>query len=172
MWVDDVDADPSWSEKVEERLLWRGRSTGMSMGSFNNWNTSQRIRLVEMANRRGGETKVLFPNGNKAGPVGFPTNVKTSALNAGWMDVAFVDRPIQCGEENANVTLRDPETGFSFCDHIGWKYEWRRVQTHYEAWRYKYILDVSDCGHYMRRSSADYTLIRLMGVPGVPVSSV
>ena len=135
--TEGVGADPLWSDKVDQRLLWRGRNTGVLHQSGNEWNLSQRIRLVEMGTRRGGETNVLLPRGSTAsagdggtwnGAVGYGETVSTSALNAAFMDVAFVGKPIQC---------RDP-----VCAELQRMFEWRNYQSWQDAWVYKYIIDV------------------------------
>ena len=135
--TEGVGADPLWSDKVDQRLLWRGRNTGVLHQSGNEWNLSQRIRLVEMGTRRGGETNVLLPRGPTAsagdggtwnGAVGYGETVSTSALNAAFMDVAFVGKPIQC---------RDP-----VCADLQRMFEWRNYQSWQDAWVYKYIIDV------------------------------
>ena len=63
------------------------------------------------------------------GPMGYGENVPTSALNAAFMDVAFVGKPLQC---------REP-----VCEQLKHMFEWRRYQPWQDAWLYKYIMDVS-----------------------------
>lgn len=133
---DEVGADPLWGEKEDERLLWRGSNTGILHQAGNWWNASQRVRLVELGTRRGGETRVLLPRGpggigggKRDDAVGYGENVRTSALNAAFMDVGFVGEPIQC---------REP-----VCEELGHMFEWRAYQSWQDAWMYKYIMDVS-----------------------------
>ena len=139
----DVGMDPAWDDKVDERLLWRGSNTGIIHRVGHAWNSSQRIRLVEMGTRRGGDTRVLLPRGPGGGSggegdahggwdsvaVGYGENVHTSVLNAAFMDVAVVGKPIQC---------REP-----VCEELQRLFVWRGYQSWQNAWAYKYIMDVS-----------------------------
>ena len=133
-YADDLGVDPAWADKVDLRLLWRGSNTGTRHETGNMWNSSQRIRLVEMGTRRGGEMRVLLPRGPGDGgawdgPVGHGESVPTSVLNAAFMDVSFVGKPLQC---------REP-----MCEELKQMFEWRRYQPWQDAWLYKYIMDVS-----------------------------
>lgn len=129
-WVDqdEMGIDPPWADKVDERLLWRGSNTGTLFQEGGDWNTSQRIRLVAMGTRRGGETRVLFPRGDRTSGVGFGENVKWNVLNSAFMDVAFVGNPVQCRGD--------------LCEILQDMFEWRKKQSYTEAWHYKYIMDV------------------------------
>ena len=127
---DEIGADPAWDEKPDERLLWRGSNTGILYQDGALWNISHRIRLVEMGTRRGGTTRVLIPRQAASG-VGSGEEFKTSLLNTGFMDVAFVKEPIQC---------RGP-----ICNQLKHMFEWRVTQSWQDAWQYKYIMDVSRC---------------------------
>jgi len=136
-WVeqDELGIDPPWADKVDERLLWRGSNTGTLFKEGGDWNTSQRIRLVAMGTRRGGETRVLFPRGeevDRTSGVGFGENVKWNVLNSAFMDVAFVGNPVQCRGE--------------LCGVLQNMFEWRKKQSYTEAWHYKYIMDVDGNG--------------------------
>ncbi|KAF8576914.1 glycosyltransferase family 90 protein [Ramaria rubella] len=153
-WVEEVGVDPQWEDKIDTRLLWRGSNTGALHAEGKEWNVSQRIRLVEMGTRRGGVTSVLMPRGGMMGDVdgeevvddedmdmvvpgwdgavGRGTRVSTSALNAAFMDVAFVGRPIQCRG--------------AVCETLQKMFEWRKRQTWREAWEYKYIMDIDGNG--------------------------
>ncbi|KAF8576246.1 glycosyltransferase family 90 protein [Ramaria rubella] len=152
-WTDEVGTDPEWEEKSDSRLLWRGSNTGVLHREGNEWNVSQRIRLVEMGTRRGGEMRVLMPRGvgdgdveavrvgesededvvpGWEGGVGYGTTIRMSALNSAFMDVAFVGAPMQC----------QPPV----CDVLKGMFEWRSRQTWQDAWQYKYIMDIDGNG--------------------------
>ena len=135
-----VTLDPAWRDKPDERLLWRGSNTGTLHKAGNWWNVSQRVRLVELTTRRGSETRVLLPRraggvrgaapgGRWDSVVGNGESVRTGVLNAAFMDVGFVGRPIQC---RGNV-----------CEDLRRMFEWRGYQSSQAAWVYKYIMDVS-----------------------------
>ncbi|KAF8487547.1 hypothetical protein JB92DRAFT_3022176 [Gautieria morchelliformis] len=125
-----VGEDPAWGDKVDTRLLWRGSNTGISYQEGTDWNTSQRTRL-------GGETQVLLPpaasgrvggvSGWDAAAVGHGEPVRTSALNAAFMDVAFAGKPVQCQG--------------SVCSLLQNMFQWRAFQSWQDAWVYKFIMD-------------------------------
>ncbi|KIJ36259.1 glycosyltransferase family 90 protein [Sphaerobolus stellatus SS14] len=93
--------DVVWGDKWDERLLWRGSNTGYLFEDGLEWNSSQRVRLVELGTRRGGEVRVLLPKGENK-PVGHGETVKRAMINAAYLDVAFVGKPIQCKEVDGN----------------------------------------------------------------------
>ncbi|KAF8487546.1 glycosyl transferase family 90-domain-containing protein [Gautieria morchelliformis] len=140
-YTDDVGEDPAWGDKADARLLWRGSSTGILHQTGNEWNSSQRIRLVEMSTRRGGEMQVLLPRGPGGsagdgsgwdGAVGFGDPVRASTLNAAFMDVSFVGKPIQCIEP--------------VCTELKRMFQWHPYQSWQDAWMYKYIMDIDGNG--------------------------
>lgn len=120
-----------WDNMYDERLLWRGSTTGANHAQDTLWwNVSQRIRLVEMATRRGGETRVLSPPlAGRDAAVGFGRTLKYNALNNAFMDVAFSGKPHQCDEKMCAILSR--------------MFEFRKLMTFKEAIGYKYIMDVS-----------------------------
>lgn len=127
------DKVPTWDDMFDDRLLWRGSTTGSYYSSENPWwNMSQRIRLVEMATRRGGETRVLIPHLVPDAPVGFGHTLKYNTLNTAFMDVAFVGQPHQCEKK--------------LCDAISNMFEFRKRMPLPEAGGYKYILDIDGNG--------------------------
>jgi hypothetical protein len=97
--------DLPWDRKVNERLGWRGRTTGMYASPDSWWTNGHRARLVTLANAFEGNVSVLrvpprkSVSGGEATPVGQPRNVPLSRVNSAWMDIAFTDRPIACDED-------------------------------------------------------------------------
>ncbi|KAJ7238056.1 glycosyl transferase family 90-domain-containing protein [Mycena haematopus] len=134
-WVEDIfprSDDPPWDEKVDERVLWRGSSTGISYSSRSRWQNSHRITLMRIANDLKGTIAILSPFKAAAEPVGDPIEVRKSRLNPGIMDVAFAGDPIMC----------DPET----CKQLQRIFPWRRRQSVQESGDYKYVIDVDGNG--------------------------
>ncbi|KAF8517358.1 hypothetical protein BU17DRAFT_76415 [Hysterangium stoloniferum] len=124
--------DPDWDDKPDDRLLWRGSNTGTLARPGTEWNVSQRIRLVELATRRGGELKVLLPPDNRDASVGHGETLKIGALNAAYMDIAFSGKPTQCRDH--------------ICGELERMFEWRKRQSWGDAWMYKYIMDIDGNG--------------------------
>ncbi|KAJ7040651.1 glycosyl transferase family 90-domain-containing protein [Mycena alexandri] len=134
-WVDDIlprSNDPEWDDKVDERLLWRGSSTGIFHSKKTRWQNSHRISLLRVANDLKGTMAILSPKTSNTEPVGEPIEVRKARLNPGIMDVAFAGDPIMC----------DPET----CSHLMKIFPWRRRQSVQEAGDYKYVIDVDGNG--------------------------
>ncbi|KAJ7088684.1 glycosyl transferase family 90-domain-containing protein [Mycena epipterygia] len=134
-WVDDIlprSNDPEWDDKVDERLLWRGSSTGIMHSGRTRWQNSHRIGLLRIANDLKGTIPILSPMKSKTEPVGEPIEVRKSRLNPGIMDVAFAGDPIMC----------DAET----CMLLQKIFPWRRRQSVQEAGDYKYVIDVDGNG--------------------------
>lgn len=167
-WTEDVGVDPPWEEKRDDRMLWRGKTTGIYFKEgvpWSEWNSrsylrqirlhrifpvdypadiSQRINLVSHTARTSGQTPVYdVPEPLKA--VGSPRDTALSELNADLVDVAFVDEAIQCDSE--------------LCEEIGKEYKFG-VRKDWAAGnqsvtliiqfiglltaRYKYLLDLGE----------------------------
>ena len=131
-WQEDVyprSDDPAWNDKLDERLLWRGSSTGIFHGNKIRWQNSHRDFLVRYTNDLNGTLSVLRPTSNETEIVGSPKQYHKSKLNPALLDVAFSGKPTQCS----------PDT----CDLLREIYPWRERQSVKDAGNYKYIVDVS-----------------------------
>nr|XP_019015081.1 uncharacterized protein I206_01169 [Kwoniella pini CBS 10737]OCF53862.1 hypothetical protein I206_01169 [Kwoniella pini CBS 10737] len=133
-WTEDVGDDPIWEEKKDDRMLWRGKTTGIYFKDEVPWNISQRINLVSKTAEPLGHIPVLdVPsqhNPNK--PVGAPRNTPLSQLNAELMDVAFVDQAIQCDQD----VCYQIQEGYKFAGRKTWS----------QGNQYKYLLDIDGNG--------------------------
>src|SRR5882762_2473565 len=91
-WIADVhhQDDPDYEDKLDERLLWRGTTTGMFAASNTRWRSQQRMRLVAWANERNGTAFVLPPT-KKTERVGKGKLLPKSRLNPAMMDIAYAD---------------------------------------------------------------------------------
>ncbi|KIN94740.1 glycosyltransferase family 90 protein [Pisolithus tinctorius Marx 270] len=126
--------DVPWSEKVDERLDWRGSPTGMYASPETLWMHAHRQRLVKLTSTIEGNTSVLCVPLDASSPVGEPLQLRMARVNPAWMDVAFSGKPLAC-EENAGT-----------CKLMEEMFEFRRVQGRKEEGRYKFILDVDGNG--------------------------
>ncbi|KAF8201269.1 glycosyltransferase family 90 protein [Mycena galopus ATCC 62051] len=134
-WVADVlprADDPPWDDKPDERVLWRGSSTGISYSPRTRWQRSHRIALVRAANEVAGTMALLSPLRGPHEPVGAPEEVRKARVNPGVMDVAFAGEPIMCDKETCGML----KTMFPF----------RPRQSVKEAGDYKYVIDVDGNG--------------------------
>ncbi|KAF9004583.1 glycosyl transferase family 90-domain-containing protein [Cyathus striatus] len=87
-WVEDIfprSEDPEWDDRIEERLMWRGTSTGMWRKDDTYWKHQQRDFLVWATNEVNGTVRVLPPDRSKK---------ERARLNPALMDTAFVGDPI------------------------------------------------------------------------------
>ena len=132
-WVSDLEAkwDLPWEQKMDERLNWRGSTTGLFASPENAWRHAHRSRLVSLANAIEGNLTIFSVPKNEWEMVGEPEEIKIARVNPAWMDVAFVGKPIVC--DDARGTCRDMEEAWEF----------RRSHNRKEEGRYKFIIDVS-----------------------------
>ena len=134
------EGDVPWERKVNERLGWRGRTTGMYASSDKRWENGHRARLVTLTNALEGNASVLHVPTNKKGvesgddaeaiPVGESEIVPLAQVNPAWMDVAFTERPIACDEDDGT------------CTKMAHKWSFQETQEREEEGRYKFIIDV------------------------------
>ena len=120
------EGDVRWEHKVDERLGWRGRTTGMYAEPNSWWALGQRARLVTLANTLEGNVSVLGTSEKE--PVGEGQELRRAHVNPAWMDVAFTDMPVGC------------EAGT--CAEMKALWEFRGVQSPRDEGRYKFIIDV------------------------------
>lgn len=147
-WTEDVGLDPPWEEKPFDKLLWRGKNTGIFHKPGVPWGElpnspltlsllirkalideeiSQRMNLVSRTMTMKGQIPVL-PLTPLHKPVGTPHNVPLAELNSELMDVAFVNEPIQC----------DPTE----CARIKKEYKYGERKDWQSSNDYKYVLDI------------------------------
>ncbi|OCF73807.1 hypothetical protein I204_05651 [Kwoniella mangroviensis CBS 8886] len=133
-WTEDVGDDPAWEDKKDDRMLWRGKTTGIYFRDEVPWHISQRVNLVSRSAEPIGHVPVFDvpPSYNPNKPVGEPHNVPLSQLNAELMDVAFVDEAIQCDPK----VCRRVQAGYKFGSRMDWS----------QGNQYKYLLDIDGNG--------------------------
>lgn len=122
-----------WERKTDARVVWRGTNTGMLYSAEHPWRDSHRTRLMDFASDRvEGEARVLGPPGLMGGrTIAQSSMVQDGAeANDHYFDVAFVDGPIQCIEEDGS------------CEALAGEYPYRERIEPYQADRYKYVVDV------------------------------
>ncbi|KAF9004568.1 glycosyl transferase family 90-domain-containing protein [Cyathus striatus] len=135
-WVEDIfprSEDPEWDDRIEERLMWRGTSTGTWRKVDTYWKHQQRDFLVWTTNEVNGTVRVLPPDRSKKERVGPLKEYRKARLNPALMDIAFVGDPVLCSPD-------------SFCKEFQRTYAWRQRQNQAEAGKYKYVIDVDGNG--------------------------
>jgi hypothetical protein len=137
-WVDEIPPhiDLDFYDRLDERLSWRGTTTGIFQGEDTRWRSSHRIRLVGWANERNGTASVLQPTTSRNERVGEGKSVARSRLNPAMFDVAYVGNAHSCTQ--------------AVCGIVQNEFEFREYQNEATAQNYKYVLDVSHPFHTLR----------------------
>ncbi|KAK2462820.1 hypothetical protein APHAL10511_005211 [Amanita phalloides] len=135
-WVRDITPrsdDPEWDDKVDDRLHWRGRNTGIWHAHDTQWRMAQRIRLVDLAVKSYEQNiSVLRARSDELSRVGGPVKIKKGRYAPALFDVAFVDGPISCEDH--------------MCHELQKIFEFRMPHDASMTGRYKYIMDVDGNG--------------------------
>ena len=141
-------------DKKDDRLLWRGRTTGVDMQPDRAWNMSHRLRFVEFANRMDGHTWVLPPPKKLEDSVRPAKKWGLRELNNWFFDAAFV-----------NATQCAPQ----ICKEIKEKYRMEKMMYPDQEKHYKYVMDMDGNGVCIQRCLPEFlSLIPLQR--GVPAS--
>jgi len=127
--------DVPWNKKTDDRLLWRGSTTGMEFRVDSpGWNMSQRLRFVQLTNRKDGTVPVLPPPKTMQEEIGTALEWELSKLNEFYMDTGFTNM-VQCDEQTCN----DLRNNYALKDQI-----------HVEHGKlYKYIMDLDGNGEQL-----------------------
>jgi hypothetical protein len=123
---------PPWEHKTDERLVWRGSSTGAAHGKGNRWRETQRMRLMDLTSsvqQQHAQIRVLDAPIESDVSIGYGVLRSLSNLSA-LTDISFAREASQCDEE----TCKELYELYDF-DGQGMGYGMEG--------RYKYILDVS-----------------------------
>jgi hypothetical protein len=127
-YTEDVGKDPEWKDKKDNRLFWRGSTTGASFETRLPWQFSHRIRLMSQSIDKSVLYNVLNTTSGD-GAVGNATQIVSDELNKKLLDVGFTGKPIQCS---------DP-----ICKQLADMYEFKGHVSQEAANNYKFMLDVS-----------------------------
>ncbi|GFZ52387.1 hypothetical protein JCM24511_10160 [Saitozyma sp. JCM 24511] len=125
--------DVPWEEKREEKVMWRGRTTGIVYSKGAPWRTTQRPRLIKLANDNQGEVEILGPSKGMRGRTVEEElrKIPIAMANEHYLDIAFVEEPIQC--DASDGTCQEIVDEYRFAEGI---------ISHDAALHYKYIIDV------------------------------
>ncbi|KAG6887518.1 hypothetical protein C0995_014656 [Termitomyces sp. Mi166 len=141
-WVEDLaeDWNPRWEERRDERLQWRGTSTGIWHARETRWREAQRARAVVWAGLDGGGggaggsrgigigSVSVLKAGREDQRVGKGEMVRWARWAPAMLDVAFAGVPSGCA----------PGT----CEELQRLFEWRKPLDMIAAGNYKYVLDI------------------------------
>lgn len=132
------DAKTLWADKLDDRLLWRGRNTGGYSSKDVNWRSSHRARLAALGGDGMRGWAAVLPSPGSIASDAEPDQTLGNAtiehslgqLNRAMLDVGLAYEPIQCSIED------------STCDEIAEELTFRPVKTYEEELGFRYILDV------------------------------
>jgi len=129
-WVEDIEPalDPEWDDKLDERLLWRGRNTGIVHGPRDRWKAAHRARLVAWAQEKAGAADVLRSTESEVEQTGEGQLIRKALINPAMLDISFT----------APVIAFPPD----YAETLESMFEFRKTQSWAEAGKYKYVLDV------------------------------
>ncbi|KAF9240418.1 glycosyl transferase family 90-domain-containing protein [Melanogaster broomeanus] len=137
-WTSGEDAeekgDVRWDMKVDERLAWRGSTTGIHASPTSLWIHAHRARLITLANTLAGNVSILPVPEDASTPVGEPEEVRLGRVNPAWMDVAFAGTAVGCDKDGGT------------CKKMESLWEFRKWQERSQEGRYKFIFDVDGNG--------------------------
>jgi len=121
----------AFRDKKDDRLVWRGRTTGVDLQVDRMWNMSHRLRFVEFANRKDGHAWVLPPPADLGDRVQSAKKWNLLELNQWFLDAAFVE-VFQCAPK--------------ICDEVRRKYRLEKVMYPEQERQYKYVMDMDGNG--------------------------
>lgn len=104
---------PTWSERTDSRLFWRGRSTGAFFNRHRRWWDAHRTSLHRMANSidlADDLVDVLVESQDGKGLV--RQRYERQVLNEKYLDVGLVGKPTQCSVEDGTCAEMSKDVGF------------------------------------------------------------
>lgn len=129
-WEDHSGTDFDWERKSQNKLFWRGSTTGSRYDRSTLWRPSQRTRLNALSNQKSGTLSVFEAD---ASGKACQSNHSAASLTSKFYDVAFTGEPVQC------------DTADGTCAAVKRAYHFGDTKTREEANAYKYLLDVGKC---------------------------
>lgn len=121
--------DPDWEKKAQNKLMWRGSTTGAMFVLDEDWRSSQRARLHFLTHELNGNRNVLVAHADEQ----IREEVMPMRnLNGAQMDVSFSGGPVQCDEAT--------------CDFLEREVDFKPTMGLSESYQYKYVMDVDGNG--------------------------
>jgi len=129
--------DPEWQDKLYDKVVWRGSTTGADLNIQHHRRWSQRVRLCRLPFETGSKTVPYSPldTTNSLGPLSEFTSLRSQTLAEKYFDFAFVGKPTQCDDP---LVCKEFEKQFKW-DEGGFM----EPETQNE---YKYVIDVDGNG--------------------------
>ncbi|KAL8292384.1 hypothetical protein RQP46_000996 [Phenoliferia psychrophenolica] len=130
----EVGLDPIWKEKTQNKLVWRGSTTGSDLTIPHMRKFSQRPRLCRL-HKQTGSIAIPIASNDAPGELGPVTEYRVQAFDVAdeYFDFQFMGRAQQCGDEAA-------------CKAFEREFEWDEFMTEEKQNKYRYVLDVDGNG--------------------------
>ncbi|KAM0752099.1 hypothetical protein T439DRAFT_200763 [Meredithblackwellia eburnea MCA 4105] len=130
----EVGPDPLWKDKVKEKIVWRGSTTGSDLAIPHMRKYSQRPRLCRMNKQSGSIGVPIAPHDEPGKPKSIREYLAYAFdLADDWFDFKFMGRAQQCGDENS-------------CKNFEAEFEWDEFMSNADQNQYKFVLDVDGNG--------------------------
>ncbi|GAA5866861.1 hypothetical protein JCM1840_004292 [Sporobolomyces johnsonii] len=145
-----VGYDPPWEGKSQNKVLWRGSTTGVEFDRHTPWRRSQRARLHLMSHETEGDKPVIWSQRGLLRE----SNMSIATLNQLYMDTSFSGALQQC----------DPET----CELLRKTIDFKPTIGIDETNTYKYLIDVDGngwSGRFHRLMSTRSVLLKSTAFP-------
>ncbi|GAA6024910.1 hypothetical protein JCM11491_005521 [Sporobolomyces phaffii] len=129
--------DPEWEDKLYDKVVWRGSTTGADLNIEHHRRWSQRVRLCRLPFESGSRTLPYAPSDapNSLGPLSSFT-ARSQAIAQTYFDFAFTGSgPTQCDQ--------DEQVCEEFGKQFVWDPDFMEPETQNE---YKYVIDVDGNG--------------------------
>lgn len=151
-----VGPDPDWANKTENKILWRGSTTGSRYDRGIVWRSTQRVRLALLANSKDSQlNKTIFTTDPEDGTTLISYVDNLESLNKQYFDILFTGEPLQCVDYDGTCE--------SMKRHLPFAEKGMRQE---EANTYKYIFDVDGngwSGRFHRLMSSKAAVLKSQG---------
>lgn len=151
-----VGLDPDWENKTQNKILWRGSTTGSRYDRGIVWRSTQRVRLALLTNAQGNNlNKTVYTTSKDNNKTLSAYEAPISELNEQFFDILFTGEPLQCADHDGTCE--------SMKRHLPFAKKGMRQE---EANTFKYIFDVDGngwSGRFHRLMSSKAAVLKSQG---------
>lgn len=109
-----VGADPEWDKKTQNKIMWRGSSTGSRYDRGIVWRSAQRVRLALLTNSKADSIqKTIYTTSPADNSTLISYEAPLSELNPRFFDIQFTGSPIQCNEQDGTCAAVERQLPFT-----------------------------------------------------------
>lgn len=149
--------DVAWSDKVHNKILWRGSVTGSRYDRGIAWRSTQRVRLTAVTNSASESVmKTIYSTPSSGNDTLIAFDASLAVVNPSYFDMAFTGKPIACSNDDGTCE--------AMLRHLHWD---KKTFMHNEvANQYKYVMDVDGngwSGRFHRLMSSNAAVLKSQG---------